>query len=71
MLVRGLDRSGREVEFRWEGVRAAVVQHETDHLDGVLFVDRADPKTLTFLSEYDRYVPREARMVDGIEVPAD
>lgn len=66
--VSGLDRMGRPQEFTWEGVPAAVVQHETDHLDGVLFVDRVVPRTLTFLREYDRYVPRELRMVDGVEL---
>lgn len=65
--VRALDREGRSVELTWEGLRAAVVQHETDHLDGILFIDRADPKTLCFLPEYERYVPREARMSDGGE----
>jgi peptide deformylase len=48
----------------WEGVPAAVVQHETDHLDGILFIDRADSKTLTFLREYDRHVPLAERVVD-------
>lgn len=66
--VRALDREGRPLEFVWEGVPAAVVQHETDHLDGVLFVDRADPRSLAFLREYDRFVPREERMVDGVEL---
>jgi len=42
-----------------------VVQHETDHLHGILYVDRADPKTLTFLREFERYVPPMARIVDG------
>lgn len=63
--VRALDRHGVPQEFLLEGPLAAVVQHETDHLDGVLFVDRADPRTLTFLREYERWVPREARVVDG------
>lgn len=66
--VRGLDREGRALDFTWEGVPAAVVQHETDHLDGVLFVDRAEPRSLTFLREYERYVPREQRLVDGVEL---
>ncbi|MBK8996468.1 MAG: peptide deformylase [Myxococcales bacterium] len=66
--VRGLDREGHALDFTWEGVPAAVVQHETDHLDGILFVDRADPRSLTFLREYDRYVPRELRLVDGVEL---
>ena len=62
--VQALDRSGAQLDFEWEGVRASVVQHETDHLNGVLYVDHADSKTLTFLREYERYVPREERIVD-------
>lgn len=62
--VQALDRHGKPLEFSWEGVRACVVQHETDHLNGVIYVDRADSKSLTFLREYERYVPREARIVD-------
>src|SRR5688572_8454745 len=62
--VQALDRQGSPLDFVWEGVRASVVQHETDHLKGVLYVDRVDTKTLTFLREYERYVPREERIVD-------
>jgi peptide deformylase len=62
--VQALDRFGAPLDFVWEGVRASVVQHETDHLKGVLYVDRADSKSLTFLREYERYVPREERIVD-------
>jgi peptide deformylase len=58
------DRNGEKFELVWEGVRAAIVQHELDHLDGVLFVDRADPKSLTFLREYERHVPIERRILD-------
>jgi peptide deformylase len=62
--VQALDRHGAPLDFVWEGVRASVVQHETDHLKGVLYVDRADSKSLSFLREYERYVPREERIVD-------
>lgn len=62
--VQALDRQGNPLDFVWEGVRASVVQHETDHLKGVLYVDHADSKSLTFLREYERYVPREERIVD-------
>jgi peptide deformylase len=62
--VQALDRHGAALDFVWEGVRASVVQHETDHLNGVLYVDRADSKSLSFLREYERYVPREERIVD-------
>jgi peptide deformylase len=63
--VRGIDRSGAPIEFTLEGPLASVVQHETDHLDGVLFVDRADPRSLTFIREYDRHVPPTERVRDG------
>jgi peptide deformylase len=62
--VQALDRAGQPLDFVWEGVRASVVQHETDHLKGVLYVDLADSKSLTFLREYERYVPREERIID-------
>jgi peptide deformylase len=63
--VQALGRDGNALDFVWEGFRAAVVQHETDHLFGTLFIDRADPKTLTFLREYERYVPPNRRLIDG------
>lgn len=62
--VQALDRLGTPLAFTWEGVPASVVQHETDHLHGVLYVDRAAPRTLTFLREYERHVPRDARVID-------
>jgi len=62
--VQALDRAGNAVDFVWESFRAVVVQHETDHLLGALYVDRADPKTLTFLREYERFVPPSLRIRD-------
>ena len=54
--VRGLDGEGRPVELAAEGFFARVLQHEIDHLDGVLFLDRMeDLQTLTFVEEYQRY----------------
>jgi peptide deformylase len=38
--VRALDEDGKPIEFTAEGYLARAVQHEVDHLDGVLFVDR-------------------------------
>lgn len=38
--VRGLDIKGKPVEICGEGVLATVLQHEIDHLDGILFIDR-------------------------------
>jgi peptide deformylase len=38
--VRGFDATGEPVDFRAEGFEARVIQHENDHLDGILIVDR-------------------------------
>ena len=38
--VRTLNKEGKEIEFEAEGFEARAIQHEIDHLDGVLFVDK-------------------------------
>ena len=54
--VRFLDRDGRLQQLTATGFPARVIQHETDHLNGVLFVDRMTSfESLTFLEEYGRY----------------
>jgi peptide deformylase len=54
--VRAYDRRGKRVEIKASGFTARVIQHETDHLDGVLFFDRMQSfQTLTFLDEFGRY----------------
>jgi peptide deformylase len=40
ITVRGLNLKGEEVEIEAEGLLAVVLQHEIDHLNGVLFIDR-------------------------------
>jgi len=46
IVVKGLDLDGRHLRRRATEMEARVIQHETDHLDGVLFIDRADLDTL-------------------------
>jgi len=54
--VTAMDRKGDRVELRAHDFPARVIQHETDHLDGVLFFDRMRSfETLSFLDEYSRY----------------
>lgn len=53
ILVRGLDQHGRKVRMEVAEWLARVFQHEIDHLDGVLFIDRADPASLHWLTEED------------------
>jgi peptide deformylase len=56
IAVRALDRSGDRLELVAQDYSARVIQHETDHLDGVLFFDRMRSfETLSFLDEYSRY----------------
>jgi peptide deformylase len=43
--VKALNLEGKPVEFRCGGMLARVVQHELDHLQGILFIDRMDRKT--------------------------
>ena len=43
VTVRGLDAEGAPVEVEAEGLLARALQHEIDHLDGVLFIDRLSP----------------------------
>ena len=54
--VKAYDRKGKRVQINARGFTARVIQHETDHLDGVLFFDRMESlETLTFLDEFGRY----------------
>jgi peptide deformylase len=43
--VRALDRNGKPIAFRCSGLLARAVQHEEDHLQGILFIDRMDKAT--------------------------
>ena len=56
IIVRALDRTAKRVELRASDFTARVIQHETDHLDGILFFDRMKNfQTLTFIEEFSRY----------------
>lgn len=53
--VRYLDRDGAPHEEARCGLTAGTFQHEVDHLDGILFVDRVqDPATITTWDEFER-----------------
>lgn len=45
VVARGFDQHGEPVTIEGSELLARAVQHETDHLDGILFVDRLDPAT--------------------------
>lgn len=55
--LRGFDQHGKPIDREVEGFPAVVYQHELDHLNGIVFLDRMrDLKTLAFQNEYERYV---------------
>jgi peptide deformylase len=55
--VRGLDRQGQPLDYAAQGFEARIIQHENDHLNGVVFLDRMrDLKALAFREEWERYM---------------
>lgn len=55
VLVRGLDRDGREIEIEASGLLSRALQHEIDHLDGTLLIDRISPlKRELFRRKYSK-----------------
>jgi peptide deformylase len=69
--VRYLDRDGTERDQVKRGLTAGTFQHEVDHLDGVLFVDRADPRTFATWEQFERHqrdalVRRVTRITEGL-----
>ena len=66
ILVQAYDRRGKRMELRAGGYTARVIQHETDHLDGILFVDRMRSyETLTYLEEFSKYWTRQEVSADS------
>ena len=68
--VRYMDREGQEHDEVRRGLTAGTFQHELDHLDGTLFVDRVtDPATLSTWEQFERFhrddfVERALRIVE-------
>jgi len=55
--VRGLDAAGAPLDYVAEGFEARIVQHEFDHLNGVVFLDRMrDLQSLAFLDEWESFL---------------
>lgn len=59
--VQGLDREGRPLDYIVSGFEARVVQHEYDHLNGVVFLDRMrDLRSLAFFDEWETWLAGDA-----------
>jgi len=60
ITVEAYNRDGEKVVIEAEGFLAVVLQHEIDHLHGIVFLDRMmDMTKLCFLEEYDRFWLKE------------
>lgn len=46
VVVNAINENGNKVEIKGEGPLARVLCHEIDHLNGILFIDKAEPGTL-------------------------
>lgn len=56
IIMEYTDMDGKTVEKEFNDFPAVIVQHELDHLDGILFTERmTDMKKLSFLDEYEKY----------------
>lgn len=65
LRVQALDRHGQPIDRVVRGITAGTFQHECDHLDGRLFVDRVeDPTTLCTWKEFQRH--HEARFRERV-----
>lgn len=54
--VRAWDRHGRDLDFEVKGLTAGTFQHEVDHLDGKVFLDRVeDTRSLTTWADFERH----------------
>lgn len=62
IVVRGVNLQGREVEIEAQGLLARIFQHEVDHLDGILFVDRLHPAKRLLLSSKLKKIAREGAL---------
>ncbi|GGT23378.1 peptide deformylase [Streptomyces chromofuscus] len=71
--LTGWDEAGRAVDEVFSGWPARIVQHETDHLDGVLYVDRAELRSLsanrTVAERWAQPTPEAAARELGFELP--
>ncbi len=57
VIVRTVDRKGKEMEMEAEGLLAIALQHEIDHLDGILLIDRISPiKREFFKKRYQKKI---------------
>jgi peptide deformylase len=62
VVVEGLERDGEAIRLEAEGLLARIIQHEVDHIDGVLFIDRVSAlKRRMLLAKWQKTLKAEQR----------
>ncbi len=73
--LRAVDEQGQVVDEEFAGWPARIVQHETDHLNGTLYLDRAEPRSLTsqqtLVERWAQPTPHTAARELGFSLPVD
>jgi peptide deformylase len=69
VTISGQDEHGQPIELEAEGYLARALQHEVDHLDGVLFIDRLSPLKRQFLKRALEALAR-GELPEGYRLPA-
>lgn len=60
VCVKALDREGKKFELEGEGLLAIALQHEIDHLDGILLIDRLSPIKREFIKKKFKKTQKQA-----------
>jgi len=72
VTVRALNIHGKKVTLSGEGLWARAMQHEIDHLDGILFTDHVDPATLHWVTTEEGhdgdYIERPTTLEDALHL---
>lgn len=72
VTVRGINLRGKRITLSGEGMWARCMQHEIDHLDGVLFTDRVLPETLHWVTgetdDDDNLIERPTTLEDALQL---
>jgi peptide deformylase len=72
VALNAYDLAGRELNMELDGLFARAVQHEIDHLDGILFIDRlSQTGAMTIADKLEDFDARFAGMRERGEIPDD
>jgi peptide deformylase len=65
VIVRGQDLKGRRTRVKGDGYLARALQHEIDHLNGVLYVEIAEEDSVMTLEEYQQQIQEQQAAAEG------